>query len=201
MPTIINPLNRCAIYSCQEWGAKPPVHSSPVVKPKNIIVHHMAWPNRALIPDHAHAVQDAFHVARSCQIGHFGNGWADTGQNLTISRDGIPVEGRHGSVAAIQAGHTIVGAHAADPEAGIYCNDTIGIECEGTYSTEHMPSQQWETLVDVCSWACHATGLRSDQIIGHCDTGIATECPGRWLHAQLGLLRQAVHARLAGMKS
>ena len=59
-----------------------------------------------------------------------------------------------------------------------------------------MPPQQWEGLVDFCFWACMKTGLHSQDIIGHCDTGIATECPGKWLHAQIPLLRQAVHLRL-----
>ena len=197
MPVTINEANGRVIYRCEEWGAQPPHHASAATTPRHVVVHHMDWPNRPLFSLAAPALAQAFSVARRCQAGHFANGWADTGQHFTITREGVVLEGRHGSLAAAQAGHCIRGAHAADPDTGADDNDSWGIECEGTYSTEHMPPQQWEALVDLVSWLCHQTKLPSMAVIGHRDTGCRTACPGDWLYAQLGLLRQAVHTRLA----
>ena len=55
------------IYSCAEWGAAPPLHSSPRTHPNAVVIHHMDYPNRALEPDPEKARALAFELARACQ--------------------------------------------------------------------------------------------------------------------------------------
>lgn len=183
------------IFSCAEWGAAPPAHALDPDKPTGIVVHHMDYPNRALEPDPDKAKLAAFHLARACQHDHMQvNGWADTGQSFTVSRDGIILEGRHGSLAAAQAGHSIHGAHAAD--GAIDFNRDFGVENEGTYDDVEMPSKQWLALTKLVAWLSSICKLDTAKIIGHRDTGISTDCPGKWLEAQLPKLRHEAHQLL-----
>lgn len=176
------------IYSCSEWGAVPADHAFSMTRPTAAILHHMATPNRPLESSPALAKQRAFQLARDCQQAHMGsNGWADTGQNFTVSRDGVVLEGRHGSLIAAQHGFTVRGAHAAD--GSIDYNQDLGIENEGTYSTAPMPKEQWNALVALLGWLTFVCGVETATIIGHRDTGIATACPGNWLESQLPELR------------
>ncbi|MHB2016974.1 MAG: peptidoglycan recognition protein family protein [Candidatus Xenobia bacterium] len=188
-------LDKYHIYSCAEWGARAPSESFWRTTPRNSVVHHMDWPNRTLITDHNAAVQKAFQVARSCQEDHMdNNGWADTGQNFTVTRDGVILEGRHGSLAAILARQSVRAAHAADPDTGADDNDSPGTEHEGTYSTEAMPQAQWEAAVWLQAFIAYHLKQDTDQIIGHRDTGCSTACPGDWLESQLPRMRDEAHA-------
>lgn len=193
-------MNQPRIYTCQEWGAQPPAHSFAQTRPQKIIVHHMDYPNRPLESDPAQACRIAFELARACQRDHMhNNGWADTGQSFTISRDGIICEGRHGALQAARLGHNVRSAHAADGR--IDDNDDFGIENEGTYTSAAMPKKQWDALVSLCAWLAFQCNIDTAQILGHRDTGIATACPGAWLEAQLPTLRQQAHTlKLAGGK-
>ena len=184
------------VYACSEWGARPPRHAFPATTPADMVVHHMNYPNRPPIADHAQAVQAAFHLARTCQNHHMDDpdtGWADTGQHFTISIDGIVCEGRHGSLAALLAGHCIHGAHAADATTGADDNRSWGTEHEGTYITAHMPPAQWNASVQLHAAMAFLCKLDSALIKGHRDTGCITECPGDWLHSMLPKLRNDVH--------
>jgi len=182
------------IYTCAEWGARPPLNAFAATTPSSVVWHHMDWPNRPLISDPQAALQKAFEIARRCQADHMdGNGWSDTGQHFTVTRDGIILEGRHGSLAAALAGHCLRGAHAADPDTGADANNSWGIEHEGTYTSEPMPEAQWQATLHLTAWLCQQTKLDSATLRGHRDTGCETACPGDWLEAQLPRARQAVH--------
>lgn len=192
------------IYSCSEWGAAPPHADEPVITPTAIMIHHMANENRPLLVGQA-AVDKAFQIARDCQQGHFAEGWADTGQHLTNTRDGLAVEGRHQTLASLAHGKCPQGAHCADEDARPPVNwnhSTIGIENEGTYSTEAMPAVQWGRLVQLVAWlgvqckidVSSADGVNVIGTMGHRDSGCETACPGDWLHSQLPRLRQEAHA-------
>ena len=193
-------MNPPRIYSCAEWGAQPPDHPFQSVTPHKIVIHHMAYPNRALESDPAQARRTAFELARACQRDHqHNNGWADTGQSFTISRDGLICEGRHGALQAAQNGHNVRSAHCADGR--IDCNNDFGIENEGTYSSASMPKKQWNALVALAAWLAFKCNIDTAQILGHQNTGIATACPGAWLEAQLPTLRSQAHIlKLAGRK-
>ena len=152
----------------------------------------MATPNRPLISDPVLAKHRAFEIAKRCQDDHMdGNGWADTGQHFTVTRDGIVLEGRTGSLAAAMEGMCVRGAHAAD--GGIDYNDSFGIECEGTYTADVVPPRQMRALVDLLAWLCFKCRIDTSTILGHRDTGIATACPGDWLHSQLPSIREQAH--------
>jgi len=186
------------VYECADWGAVAPAYSPfESTTPTDIVLHHMDWPNRAPIADHAQAVQKAFEVARSCQQDHMvSNGWSDTGQHFTVTIDGIVLEGRHGSLAALLAGHCIRGAHAADDSVSppVDDNNSFGTEHEGTYTTAHMPEAQWNASVKLQAAIAHLCKLDTATIKGHRDTGCSTACPGDWFESQIPRFREAAHA-------
>ncbi|WP_345444034.1 peptidoglycan recognition family protein [Actinoallomurus vinaceus] len=173
------------VYTRKEWGARPPRHPSRVLDraPDHIIVHHTASPN-AGDGSRAHA----FALSRQIQRDHMETqGWDDIGEQLTISRGGHIMEGRAGSLQAIQDGRLVVGAQS------LHHNEhTIGIENEGTYLKEDVPGKLWESLVEVCVWLCAAHQLDpSVAIIGHRDYN-ETDCPGDVLYRRLPRLRVEV---------
>lgn len=181
------------IYTTDQWGARPAGPFAQTV-PNDSVVHHMDWPNRPLEIT-GDRERKAFEVARKCQADHMdGNGWADTGQNFTITREGVILEGRHGSLKAILAGLSVRAAHAADPDTGADDNHSPGTEHEGTYSTDPMPLLQWDAAVWLQALICFKLHKDTSLIRGHRDTGCATACPGDWFEAQLPKMRQEAHA-------
>lgn len=186
--------NGLVIYSCVDWGARAPLHAFEATKSVDIVLHHMDWPNRAPIADHNEAVEAAFEVARRCQADHMdGNGWSDTGQHFTVTIDGIVLEGRHGSLDALLAGHCVHGAHAADAATGADDNVSFGTEHEGTYTTAAMPAAQWNASVKLQAAIAFYCSIDTAKIIGHRDTGCATSCPGDWFEAQIPRFRADAH--------
>lgn len=179
------------IYTRAEWGAVPPRHLPRVLNrpPDHIIVHHTASPNAADV-SRAHA----FMLSREIQRYHMqANGWDDIGEQLTISRGGIVMEGRAGSLPAVESGRLVVGAQSLH-----HNGNTIGIENEGTYTSEDVPARLWVALVDVCAWLCRCYRLDPDAaIIGHRDCN-QTVCPGDALYRKLPALRREVAKVLGG---
>jgi hypothetical protein len=179
------------IYTRAQWKARPPRRPAKVLNraPDHIIVHHTATANSS-----DRSLSHAFALSRSIQNIHMNkNGWDDTGQQLTISRGGIVMEGRNRSLKAIRAGDLAVGAQV------LHNNDhTIGIENEGTYTSRAVPGKLWKSLLEVCVWLCQEYDLDpSSAIVGHRDYN-KTECPGDRLYARLPELRRSVAARLEG---
>jgi N-acetyl-anhydromuramyl-L-alanine amidase AmpD len=177
------------IADAKTWQARAP--KSPVVltgaKPDKIIVHHTADPNGT---DYTRT--RAYALARNIQDYHMdSNGWIDSGQHFTISRGGYVMEGRHRSLETLQnGGNMVVGAHCPNQNSV-----AIGIENEGTYTSELPPQAQYDQLVTMCAYICQQYGIASDRIYGHRDF-IATQCPGDQLYAKLGQLRKDVAAKL-----
>lgn len=181
------------IITTQEWGAAPPKRGFPLTTPSYIIIHHMMTPNSPR--DISKGTREgAITLAQRCQGWHMeGNHWSDTGQNFTVTTGGFILEGRQGTLSALQQGKSIQSAHAGQDAA----NQSPGIECEGTYSNNVMPKKQWEALVWLCSYICIQTGLTPRMVRGHRDFS-PTECPGDWLYSQLPRLKQEVAALLVG---
>lgn len=177
------------IYGCSEWGARPP--ADPLVtlnhRANRILVHHVASANST-----DYSLAHAFQLARNEQADHIdNNGWSDTGQHFTISRGGYDLEGRHGSLAALRGGTTMIrGAHCPGQN-----DNAIGIENEGTYMTVEPPAAQWNALVAMCTYVCAQYGTSPDEIKGHRDY-YNTLCPGDKLYAKLPQLRSAVRGNL-----
>lgn len=179
------PAARRRVEPCAEWGARPPVEPPAVLphRPERIIVHHTATENTAdTSRAHAH------RLARFFQDQHIARDWGDTGQHFTITRGGVLLEGRHGSLDALLAGDQVVeGAHAYGQN-----RSSIGIENEGTYLTGRPPSAQWDALVWLCARICEQYGIPPTAIHGHRDFWDGTVCPGDALHSLLPRLRAEV---------
>ncbi|MFD0855585.1 peptidoglycan recognition family protein [Actinomadura adrarensis] len=176
------------VHTRADWNARPPTSPATVLNqaPDRIVVHHTATANST-----DYSVAHAYALSRSIQNFHMdSNGWADTGQQLTISRGGHLMEGRNRSLSAIRAGDHVVGAHTAN-----HNSHTIGIENEGLYMTVGPTTALWNRLVETCAWLCDVYGLSPSAIVGHRDFN-ATACPGDVLYARLPQLRNAVAARL-----
>jgi N-acetyl-anhydromuramyl-L-alanine amidase AmpD len=175
------------IIGCDAWGARPPTEAIVMLpaRPSKIIVHHTAGANST---DYSQA--HAYQLARRIQQDHFKRDWIDTGQHFTISRGGYILEGRHRSLEALQRGVSHVrGAHCDGQNEA-----AVGIENEGTYSSEQPPQALYDQLVTLCTFICRQYGIHSSQIYGHRDFN-ATDCPGDQLYALLPQLRAAVAER------
>jgi N-acetylmuramoyl-L-alanine amidase len=184
------------IYAAAEWGAKPVSATFSTQAARGIVVHHAVFPNRAPLTGEAE-LQAAFAVARQIQALHLARGWVDTGNHFTVSRGGVLMEGRHGSLAAAQQGDVVRGAHA-----GVNAINAawFGIENEGTYTTEWvMTAEQWGALVELCAWLAFWGRFDSQNIQPH-SYFRPTQCPGL-LREHIQELRAAVHQRKAQIRA
>jgi N-acetylmuramoyl-L-alanine amidase len=178
------------VYTRAEWSARPP--SSPITvlstPPDHIVVHHTASGNTT-----DYSLLQAGRLSHWIQDLHMDtNGWADAGQQLTISRGGYVLEGRDKSLWAINNGDLAVGAQTANQNS-----HTIGIENEGTYVTQNTTTMLFDSLVQTCAWLCTAYGLDPyASIVGHRDYVTTTQCPGDVLYGRLPELRDRTAAVL-----
>jgi hypothetical protein len=173
------------IATCADWGARPANGTIEILnhKPTYIVVHHTAGSNSAdLTKEHA------FQVAQDIQNLHMDtNGWIDTGQQLTNSRGGFVMEGRHKSLQVLRGGtQHVMGANVAN-----HNSDIIGIENEGLYTNVDVTPQLWNSLVNLVAYIADQYGIAPELIKGHRDFN-NTECPGDVLYARLPELRSAV---------
>jgi N-acetylmuramoyl-L-alanine amidase CwlA len=178
------------IYSCSEWGARSASVTFLAKKPTYIVIHHTATSNSTATTQAA-----AFSLARSIQNYHMNtNGWADTGQQFTVSRGGYAMEGRHRSLEGL---HNKTGfPQGAHVGAGTVNSNSIGIENEGLYTSVAPPAALYNKLVDMCAYICSQFGLNPTSAIkGHRDF-MATACPGNVLYSKLPQLRNDVQAKL-----
>ncbi len=178
---------------CQTWGARPPSEPLTILatRPDKILVHHTETANRPATGPAA-----AYQVCRAVQNHHMDvQGWSDSGQHFTISREGYVLEGRHRSVETLQGGRAMVqSAHCPGQ------NDrAIGIENEGSYAAGGPPAAVWDALVSFCTQVCTSYGITASSIHGHRDF-IATTCPGKAFYARIPALRTAVAVRIAAAR-
>ncbi|WP_017614212.1 peptidoglycan recognition protein family protein [Nocardiopsis salina] len=182
------------VFTRADWGARAPGETIDVRSggPTHIVVHHTATGN---VSDTS--TSHAAALSRSIQKFHMDtNGWADTGQQFTISRGGHIMEGREGSLSAVDEGTHVIGAHTAD-----HNDHTIGIENEGTYTSATPPGDLLDALADTCAWLCAAYGLDPEEaIVGHRDYN-STNCPGDELYALLPQLRSDTVGKMASVRS
>lgn len=184
------------VIPTQDWGARSPRNKAPRTNPKYIVIHHTASKN----PPH-HVSQGteagAKQYARDIQNYHMDvNGWSDSGHNFLNTVAGILLEGRHGTLDAVQQGKCVQSAHAARQGGKLAGgNQSPGIENEGTFMTYPMAAKQWNSLVKLCVALCKSCNISPSNIRGHRDFSI-TACPGDWLYAQLPKLRQEVADQL-----
>lgn len=178
-----------AIISTAAWGAKPPTSALSTLnyRPTYLVIHHMDSPN---VTDYS--VAAAHRIARSVQSWHFARGWADSGQQFSISRGGHALEGRHGSVRTLQGGASFVlGAHVANNNS-----KAVGIECEGVYSRVLPTQSLYATLVHLATYICQQYRIPVANIVPHRHFG-STSCCGDAFVAALPTLRSDVARSLS----
>jgi len=176
---------RLRVITAAEWGAVAPARAIPRVgRPDKIIFHHT--------DGHAPGptLADAKAYARSIQHDHMHRNppFIDSGHNFLVTRSGFILEGRHGSLKAIEDGVMVNSAHA--PGA----NHDPGIEHEHKGSEQMTPAQRAASL-DLHEFICRKTGISPEQVLPHRQfTG--TECPGALL-PELPRFRADLKGRLA----
>jgi len=182
------------IVTVAQWGATPAPHAFPLARARGLVIHETASPNRA--PAGALELEHALALARNIQADHIERGYEDTGEHFTISRGGIILEGRHGSIDAAARGLVPQGAHAGNLEAN---TSYFGIELEGNYTDprDAPPAPQWRALVRLTDWLLHRSRLPSSRstITPHKQWS-ATGCPGH-LTERIPDLARAVQIRSA----
>ncbi|YAL83756.1 peptidoglycan recognition family protein [Dermacoccaceae bacterium W4C1] len=180
---------RPKIYSTKDWGAKSAKGSISTGKnPSYIIVHHTAGPNSSDT-----SLAYGKERARAIQAAHFANGWTDTGQHFTIDRGGHILEGRHGTIAGLDSGSSFpIGAHTRGHGMN---TKSLGIEVDGNFMTVLPRDEQFEQVIDLCSYLCRRYGIKVGRIRSHREYD-ATDCPGDRFFERFGALRWHVQKRL-----
>ncbi len=163
------------------WKALPPKVSGFESAPaQGIVIHNTQGDNDPPLSDDAE-VRAAFALARSIQHSHMvDNHWSDIGQHFTISRGGIIMEGRAGTLAAAHRGEVVRGAHAG---VNHYNRTWWGIEVAGDFRQDptHLTAQQIDALILLCSWLGGFIGgfAPDDHVKAHRQVKPGgTDCPG-----------------------
>ncbi|WP_245974313.1 peptidoglycan recognition protein family protein [Thermomonospora umbrina] len=153
------------------------------LRPDLIVIHHTATENSVDLSEYR-----ALDLSRRIQSFHMEKrGWADTGQQFTISRGGYVMEGRNRTLGALRARRHVIGAHTAG-----HNDHSVGIECEGTYVDTLPTTPLWRSLVRLCAHLCNMYRLNPyEAIVGHRNLN-ATACPGDIFYSLLPHLRREV---------
>ena len=185
------------IITCEEWGAKQPLHAVEVrdYPFKGGIFHHTASANHdpSLLP--SSQKRNAIALAQAIQRAHqITNGWVDSGMNFLVSVDAIITEGRHNSIRTLQNKQTVVSAHCAGD--GLWFNDWVGVEIEGSHMTVPVNDKQMEAVIKLFAWSSICAGFDTSIIQGHRSALPGqTLCPGDWLFNQTDNIRKRVHVK------
>jgi hypothetical protein len=183
------------VMTTDEWEAKSAGPFTRTV-PRYIVIHHTDNKNPPQDPSQR-TIDGAKRFAQNIQAFHMDSrGWSDSGHNFLNTTGGFLLEGRHGSLKAVQEGFCVQSAHARqDPGKLAHGNQSPGIENEGNFMTFQMGQQQWDSLVELCVSLCESCNLSPKDIRGHREFS-DTDCPGDVLFAQLPRLRKAVADKL-----
>lgn len=177
------------IITCPQWGAKPARGKIGLAgRPDKIVEHHTAG--------HAPGVdgagngdrEKAVYYARALQHLHqHTNGWIDSGHSFLVMRSGIILQGRWGTVTAIEHGRMVVSAHCPGQ------NDQPGIEHEHAGGESFTPLQ-WTATVWLQAWIADRCAIRPTELYPH-RKFYATACPAN-LADDIPRLRLAVASKL-----
>lgn len=165
------------ILTCPNWDALPP-KARPVVtdRPDKIVFHHTAGHVPDIKPRLNERYRSAIEYAQALQRYHMlTNGWNDSGHNFLVTRAGVIVQGRWGSVIAIEHGRMVVSAHCPGQ------NNNPGIEHEHI-AGELMTQEQINATVLLMTWICNRTGIRPTEIYPH-SLFYNTDCPDNLVNA------------------
>lgn len=182
------------IILTSEWGATNPTQPiTRVGKPDKIMFHHTAGHHPELDQNPAVESRDeAIAYAKAIQRDHMhrpppDGPFIDSGHNFLVTRSGLILEGRHGSVAAIMDGVMVQSAHCPGQ------NGQPGIEHEHN-GAEGMTPEQRDASLFLHAFICRHTGIRPSEVHPH-KQFFPTDCPGA-LMASLDQFRRDLATRL-----
>lgn len=177
------------IITCPQWGAKRPRGKIVLAgRPTLIVEHHTAGHAKHLIQHGMTAHDQAVDYARALQHLHQDtNGWIDSGHNFLVMRSGIILQGRWGTVTAIEHGRMVVSAHCPGQ------NDQPGIEHEHAGGETFTPLQ-WSATVWLQAWIADRCAIRPTELYPH-RKFFATACPAN-LADSIPALRLDVASKL-----
>lgn len=140
------------LIGCADWGAELPRGGKEILelvpKSKRIIDHHTAGHHPEIEDPRTQSRAESIRYARDIQHFHMYDRyhmWLDSGHNFLICRNGLILQGRWLTIAAIRAGLMIRSAHCPGQ------NEQIGIEHEHN-GTESMTAEQRESSARVRAW-------------------------------------------------
>ena len=205
-PAVMGPLpayvSRAAWQADESLVTDPPSYADSV---KVLFVHHTAGTNDYSCADSPAIIRGilAYHV----QSQH----WSDIGYNFLVDKCGTLFEGRRGGV-----DKALIGAHTYGFNTG-----STGIAVLGTYSSVRVPAVTQTVLAQVAAYKLGTYGfdpstsaqltegvadgkfplntvVTFNRVSGHRD-GVATECPGSALYAQLADVRSQASTIVYGL--
>lgn len=184
-PNLGGPNGKFEIVLASAWGAVAPTGTvARVGRPDKIIFHHTDGnaPGSSLA--------DAKAFARSIQRDHMHRNppFIDSGHNFLVTRAGQILEGRRGSLAAINDGVMVQSAHCPTQ------NHNPGIEHEHK-GAEAMTDAQRQASLFLHELICRKTGIKPSAIHGHKEFS-PTACPAE-LEPELARFRHELKRRLA----
>ena len=175
------------IFSRAQWGADESIRDKGALRYGSIsggFVHHTVNANdytEAQVPALLRSIY-AYHVKS--------RGWSDIGYNFLVDRFGRIWEGRAGGI-----DRPVVGAHTLN-----YNDYSFAMSAIGNFDTVQPPDVMLRAYGQLFAWKLSLHGVNPAStsqkigrgtfpaINGHRDAG-STACPGRYLYAQLPLIR------------
>ncbi len=175
------------IFSRAQWGADESIRNKSALRYGTIsagFVHHTVNANdytEAQVPALLRSIY-AYHVKS--------RGWSDIGYNFLVDRFGRIWEGRYGGI-----DKPVVGAHTLN-----YNDYSFAMSAIGNFDTVQPPDAMLRAYGQLFAWKLSLHGVNPAStaqtvgrstfpaINGHRDAG-STACPGRYLYAQLPLIR------------
>lgn len=177
------------IITCPQWRAQPAkIKPRLAGRPVRSVFHHTAGHAPAPASHEFDDWSEAVHYAAALQRYHVEvNGWSDSGHNFLVMRSGLIVQGRWGTVTAIEHGRMVVSAHCPGQ------NDQPGIEHEHV-GGEELTSAQLEATVWLHAWIFDRCKIRPTAIEPH-NRYYNTTCPANLTNG-IWHVRQLVAAKL-----
>ncbi len=175
------------IYSRAQWGADESIRNKSALRYGTInggFVHHTVNANdytEAQVPAIIRSIY-AYHVKS--------RGWSDIGYNFLVDRFGRIWEGRYGGI-----DKPVVGAHTLN-----YNDYSFAMSAIGNYELVQPSDAMLRAYGQLFAWKLSLHGVNPASmsqkigsktfaaINGHRDAG-STACPGKYLYAQIPLIR------------
>ncbi len=184
------------IYSRAQWGANESIRDKGSLQYYEVhagFVHHTVNAND-YTPDEVPGILRSIYAYHTQS-----RGWSDIGYNFLVDKFGRIWEGRYGGV-----DRPVVGAHTLN-----YNDYSFAMSAIGNFETAQPPAAMLQAYGVLFAWKLSLHGVDAastlqqvgkkgfQAINGHRDAA-ATACPGKYLYAQIPLIRQYAAAAQQG---